>query len=509
MRRNAALHLGTWLLAGTIAAGCGGNTAAPRAVHFQWCAAHAQPAFDPDGPPDPLRVALERLLSRGLVGRDSTGHIVLDAADSTWTSADGRTVTLRLRPDLRFTDGTPVTSGDFRTALLAGLGRDDHATRAWLLAPVAGVDRVRAGRPLPAVGLESPDVRTLVLRLSRPDPGLLARLASPGVGAPFKRRAGIGWDAAIGIGPYRVLAADAVRGLTFARLPGVHGAAGAGDTVSVRFVIGGPRVRALLRHHAVDLVWPLPPALGDEPLPDGYAAGERAAQPPRRLLLVLRADVPPTTKLPARHALAHALNREALLAALGLRAAGQDGWLDGGGAFDHARLDAGEVRQWLARGHLGASFHVVLAYDADGTGGAVARALQGQWSALGLYAELRPLRGPQAAAEPLHAAAAQAQLVETQAPLPGAAAELATLVMPLRGPAIGSVRTGWRTREFDHWIGGADPPEPLDAAAAQARLAEERVVLPLAKLPWRWLARTGAPPLVRFSPAYGPDFTGH
>ena len=38
---------------------------------------------------------------------------------------------------------------------------------------------------------------------------------------------------------------------------------------------------------------------------------------------------------------------------------------------------------------------------------------------------------------------------------PGGA--IAAWVMPLRGPAVGDVRTGWRTREMDGWI---DPPGP-------------------------------------------------
>jgi hypothetical protein len=290
------------------------------------------------------------------------------------------------------------------------------------------------------------------------------------------------------------------------RADGAGAARALDDTVLVRFVPGAVRARTLLRQGVPDLVWPLPPPSPGEPLPAGYAGAELEAQPPRRLLLVLRADMPPTTKLPARHALVHALNREALLAALGLHAGGQDDWLEGGGPFDHPRLDAGEVHEWLGRGHLGASFHVVLAYDAEGAGARVARLLQGEWAALGLYAELRPLHGSDATSEPLRAAAAHAQLVDAQAPLPGAAAELATLVMPLRGPAVGSVRTGWRTREFDRWIAADAAGEPLDAAAAQARLAEERIVLPLARLPWRWAERSGVPAVVRFVPAYGPDF---
>ena len=129
--------------------GCVRRPAAPPAITIRWNAGHAPPAFDPDGPPDPLRVALERALSRGLVECDSTGAVRFAAAETAWTGTDGRTLTLRLRSGLRFTDGTPATSDHFREALQGGLAREDHATRAWLLRSVEGMERVRAGRPLP------------------------------------------------------------------------------------------------------------------------------------------------------------------------------------------------------------------------------------------------------------------------------------------------------------------------------------------------------------------------
>jgi hypothetical protein len=152
------------------------------------------------------------------------------------------------------------------------------------------------------------------------------------------------------------------------------------------------------------------------------------------------------------------------------------------------------------------SFHFVLAYDADLSGADIARALQGQWARAGHYAELRPLRGPAETAQALAAAAAQAQLVESQALLPGAENELALLVMPLRGPAVGSFRTGWRTREFDRWVAAAEPAAGFDPDFAQVRLAQDRVILPLASIPWRMAFRSGGTrPSVH--PAYGPGWT--
>ncbi|MBI5710353.1 MAG: hypothetical protein HZC42_08635 [Candidatus Eisenbacteria bacterium] len=487
------------VLAALALAGC----AQPPAVHTRctWVAGRPEPAFDPQGPPDPLRWSLERLLARGLTAEDSSGRIVPDAAASLEWSPDSLTLTFHLRAGLAFADGTPCGSDDFRRALTAGLSRTDHATQARILGAVRGVDRVRAGKPVPALGIEAPDARTLVLRLVRPDPLLPRRLALPGASAPWSRK-GAGWTRAAGLGAYRAVAEDPGRTLTLARV-----GPGAGpDTVAVRFLPGMGRVLWALRAGSADLVWPVPPGLAPGSLPAGYRLTARRARPPRRLLLVMRTDLPPTLRLPTRHALAHGLNRELLLRQLGPRGVELGEWLPGAGRFDFPALDETLVRDWMARAKLGRSFHVVMAYDPDGAGAEVARALQGDWARLGIYVELRARRGTRLSAE-LLGGLSHLALVESQAPDAGAAAELATVVMPPRGPAVGSFKTGWRTREFDAWLAPRRAGGAPDAAPAQARLAEERVALPLAELPWVWVERAGAAG-TGFHPRFGPECAG-
>lgn len=480
---------------------------APRgpAVTRVWVAGATQPPFDPDGPPHALRWSLERLLSRGLVERDSSGRVVPAAAESVTVSPDGRTWTFRLRRGLAFTDGSPATSEDFRAALVAGLPREDHATRAWLLAAVRGVERVRTGHALPPLGIETPDPRTLVLRLSAPDSLLPDKLALPGVATPWKSRSGAGWERAVGLGPYRLLRGDGARALELVAARAAAGAAPLADTLRIRFLVGAPRVRDVLRRGTADLVWPIPPDLLSLAPPAEYRLATGPSDPPRRLLLVLRSDVPPTTRVAARRALAHATNRAELVGTLTPRGRECETWLPGAGPFDFPSFDAAETRSWMERGRLGASIHVVLGYDADGPGGEVARELQGQWARQGFYADLRPLRGAEVGAERLRAAAGQAQLVESQALVPGPLGELAGLVLPLRGPAVGAFRTGWRTREFDPWLLPGRPVGALDVVAAQARIADEGSALPLAELPWHWVERAGQR-VVRPSPRYGPEF---
>lgn len=503
-----------WLAAASIWTGCS-KVAPPPKRTVQWLAAHAAPAFDPDGPPDALRAALERHLSVGLVERDSTGELRLALAASAKVSSDSLVWTFTLRDSLRFTDGTPLTSADVQRALIAGLGRRDHATRSWLLAAVAGVgDARRAATP----AIECPDVRTLQITLTRPDRRLLEKLAVSGVSTPFKSRSGE-WGQVVGAGPYRVLRAHEGQALTLVAAGPVGGVQPTVDTLRIRFTIGAARTLNAMRNASADLVWPLPPGLLTQRLPKEWAVVQRDAQPARRLLLVVRPESPPFGRLEPRTALASSFNREELLAALGARGEAVRRWLPGAEQdYEWPRIES--VVDRAARslteaerrpGRVGEpqrteSFHVVLAFDADGVGAEVARSLQGQWARAGHYAELRPRRGAEVAAEMLSSGGSHARLVESQAPVEGAEAELATLVLPLRGPAIGSFRTGWRTREFDRWIALPEPAPGFDAAAVQARLAEDRVVQPLATIPWQMAVRLGGlPPVVQV--ATGPGWT--
>src|SRR5688572_25027870 len=162
---------------------CGAPRREPVTVH--WTVGQAAPTFDPQGPPDPVRWAIERLLSRGLVEEDSAGSVVLAAAESLRVSADGLLHAFHLRPGLAFADGTPCNSHAFRAAIESGVNRLDHGTYAWLLSGLEGMSRVRPGRPLPPLGIETPDERTLILKLARPDSLLLRKLAVPGTTTPW------------------------------------------------------------------------------------------------------------------------------------------------------------------------------------------------------------------------------------------------------------------------------------------------------------------------------------
>jgi ABC-type transport system substrate-binding protein len=483
----------TWLVL-FASAGCA-RAPEPR-FSVTWIVGRDVPVFDPGAPPDPLRWSLERLVGRGLLDEDSTGAPVPAAAERHDVTADGLTYTFHLRPNLRFGDGSPCTSEDFRLAIESSLNRLDHGTHAWLLGALVGVDHVRAGRPLPPLGIATPDPNTLVLRLARPDSLLPSKLALPGVAVPWPRGGRPGeWRS--GLGDYRVAATTTNRMTLVRRATLLTGP----DSIHVRFERNPARVRAALRAGTADLVWPIPARLLSE-LPAGAVARTKRAVPDIRLLLVLRADLPPTSRPPARHALAHGLDGAAVLNGLRARQASGTSWLTGGAPFEFPRHDPEEIRSWLERGKFRGSLHVVLAYSADGPGAEIARALQSEWARFALDIELRPLAADAFAAAARSSGGAQLLLVEYQGLLPNPATELAGLVTPTRGPGIGGLRTGWRTRELDPSLltGGL----PVSVADVQDRLSDDQVVLPIARLPWLWIEASTVSGMV-CHPHFGPD----
>ena len=496
--KHSVLFAIAWVSCATLA-GCAKPAHVPTT--FAWVLGGSEPSFDPHGPPDARRWALERLLTRGLLAEDSLGRVVPAAAESIVASTDSLTWTFRLRQGLKFIDGSACGSADFKRALITGLTRRDHGTQAWVLAAVTGVDAIRPGRSLPALGIETPDDRTLVLRLARPDVLLLRKLAVPGVCDAWSARGGSTWLGAIGLGPMRATEHLPGRRLYLVAAGRDGRKAAIADTLFIRFGFTAGRARTLLRNGVVDLIWPLPHGMLDEAMPAAYRTRTEKARPRRQLVLVMRADLPPTTKQPARRALAHGINRDEVVRMLGPGAERRTPWLAGSPPADFPTLDGEEILMWMERGKLGRSFHVEMAYRGDGPGEAVARSMQGEWSNHAIYIEPRPLRGERFSDEALKGRM-HLVLAESQALIDDVAAELAQMVMPIRGPAVGGYRTGWRTREFDPLIFPVNR-ESAPLEFIEPRLAEELVVLPLAELPWVWIEREGGPPGA-FHPHFGP-----
>ena len=143
------------------------------------------------------------LLHRSLVAIDAKGRLVPDAARQVPTrenggiSADGLTISYRLKPDLHFSDGSPLRAADVVATLDALRSPDARITSR------LGLDDVRA--------VDAPDPLDVRVRLARPYAPILLDLCGPGNATsilPAPTAYAIETSAAppqtIGAGPYRV-----------------------------------------------------------------------------------------------------------------------------------------------------------------------------------------------------------------------------------------------------------------------------------------------------------------
>lgn len=277
--------------------------------------------FDPAFACDPQQTPFLRLVYEGLLAFDDSGRVT-GACARRWESSDGgRTLRFELRPGLFAADGAPVTAGDFRRGIerlfLPGVHRSPGAPQ---FAALAGALEQGTRRP-PPLGIETPDERTLVLRLAWPDPFLLEKLAQP----RFVLPAGIDL-AARPNGEYRLVREPS--GYAFVRNPAWRAALEEDDPRrarpagpdTVRVLTGVTSRRALLGLESgrIDLLWPVPVEYRERLMRSAnFDHVEATLDPPHTWWLVLNAELAPLARRDARRGVAHAVHRPRLPEELG------------------------------------------------------------------------------------------------------------------------------------------------------------------------------------------------
>ncbi len=117
---------------------------------------------------------------------------------SSWTvSSDGRSYVFHLRPDARWSNGKPVTAGDFVYAWRREVDPATAAQYAQSLAPIVNAPAIIDGKKAPdTLGVYAPDAHTLKVELSRRTPYFLVMLHNVyfmPLYAPAIKRWGDGW----------------------------------------------------------------------------------------------------------------------------------------------------------------------------------------------------------------------------------------------------------------------------------------------------------------------------
>ena len=209
--RSVRLAIGLILLLGTLlAAVIAAEDRRPRAevVFAQVADCYT---LDPQRMTYMQDLRLARGLFEGLLRTDpDTGAIEPGVARSWTVSDDGLEWRFQLDPRARWSDGSPVVAEDFRSGLRRALLPDTAADYSGLLMAIAGApefftwrsEQLAAFKPSEgaaerawaeaetqfrsAVGIECPDEREVIIRLSRPVPYLGNLLAFP-VASPVHR----------------------------------------------------------------------------------------------------------------------------------------------------------------------------------------------------------------------------------------------------------------------------------------------------------------------------------
>ncbi len=118
---------------------------------------------------------LEAALFEGLCAIDETSSKPVPGAAERWdVSSDGLVWTFHLRANLRWSNGEPLTAGDFVQSWRRNLAPAFASAYAYLLFPVKNAEAFNSGKLTDpaALGFAAPDPRTVVISLERPTPYL-------------------------------------------------------------------------------------------------------------------------------------------------------------------------------------------------------------------------------------------------------------------------------------------------------------------------------------------------
>src|SRR5690606_32664563 len=123
-----------------------------------------------------------RDLFEGLIAEAPNGDLIPGVAESWEVSEDGKIYTFKLRENARWSNGDPVTAGDFVFGMRRSVDPATLSVYSFILAPIENAEAITAGRmPPDTLGVTAIDDRTLEIRLANPTPyflGLLTHSAS-------------------------------------------------------------------------------------------------------------------------------------------------------------------------------------------------------------------------------------------------------------------------------------------------------------------------------------------
>jgi len=118
-----------------------------------------------------------RDLYEGLTIEKPDGTVIPGAAESWEISDDGKVYTFKIRKNARWSNGDPVTAGDFVYGLRRSVDPATGSQYSQILAPILNAEAIIAGKkPVDSLGVEAIDDSTLKITLKAATPYLLGLL---------------------------------------------------------------------------------------------------------------------------------------------------------------------------------------------------------------------------------------------------------------------------------------------------------------------------------------------
>src|SRR6266568_6542416 len=274
--------------------------------------------FDPALSTDANSIAAIDLVFTGLVQFDDKLQVQPQLASSYSLSSDGLTWTFTLKPNLKFSDGTPLTSQDVVYTINRVLLPATNSPVGYYLSLLNDYDKISSGKIPTLIGdsLLTPDANTVVIKISRPAAYFLQTLAyntSYVVEKKLIDKYGTKWtdhlDEGGGAGPWKVVSYSHTKGIDYVPNPYYYGTKPQLQHLSILFYADQNGMYRAYQANQLDFTF-VPPA---------NVASERSSQGFREVnVLVIRYIsmhylAKPFDNIKIRQAFALALNKDQIV----------------------------------------------------------------------------------------------------------------------------------------------------------------------------------------------------
>ena len=367
-------------------------------------------SLDPAIAYDVVTWPLVRTLFHGLVDYDDDLNLVPWHARSWSISEDGRTITFKLRQDIRFSNGRPITSEDFAYSLERILNPATKSPGQGFYRNIVGASAFQDGSADRVSGLRTPDRETLEIELVHPDLPFLYCIAMPFAYAvpreEVERHGEKFGRYPVGGGPYTLAAWQRGTRMRLEKSPSYYRA----DDVrleAIELMVGGDETLHMMMFERGELDIASVTSTG---IPDADfirvmndpVLSKRVAHQPLNAIqyLSMNTEMPPFDRVNVRRAVNLAIDRKRIVSlisdrgilARGVLPPGMPGFNE---ALEGYGYDPEMARELLEEAGYTEGFTTELMITArSGIDTKIGQAVQQDLAAVGITVEIRPVTGP-------------------------------------------------------------------------------------------------------------------